>query len=122
MIWLLKLINPLGAIAKEIAKVRIAAENADTEEKRIEARIQVSQLEHRAQVLIAEQSHPITRLIRPLWAAPFVIYAWKVLVWDMVLGWGTTPPLGTQMYYLMTVIAGAYFLTRGGEKIVKAFR
>ncbi len=40
--------------------------------------------------VIAEQGRWYTAMIRPLFALPFVIYAWKVVVWDKVLGWGVT--------------------------------
>jgi hypothetical protein len=29
-------------------------------------------------------------MIRPLLALPVIVYLWKVIVWDKVLGWGTT--------------------------------
>jgi hypothetical protein len=32
-------------------------------------------------------------MIRPLLAFPLIIYVWKVIVWDKVLGWGSTDPI-----------------------------
>ena len=122
MLWLLKLINPLKGIAREIARVSIAKENADTEEKRIEAGTELGYLEARRDILLAEQANPITRLVRPMWAAPFIIWTWKVVVWDGVFGWGVTAPLSTEMSSLMMLIAGAYFVFRGSEKLIRMWR
>ena len=40
------------------------------------------------QVVIAEQGRWYTALPRPLFAFAFIIYVWKVVVWDQVLGLG----------------------------------
>src|SRR5579872_6709260 len=53
-----------------------------------------------AQTVIAEQGRWYTALPRPLFAFAFVIYAWKVVVWDKVLGaWthGVTDALSGDM-------------------------
>ena len=114
--------GPLTRIGEKLIDAKVELAKAETAERKIELETQVAQLEARERVLIAEQGHWLTRLVRPLWAMPFIIYTWKVLVWDMVLGWGTTPPLGQQMAELMTVVAAAYFLARGAEKAVQAWR
>lgn len=106
----------LAAIGKQLNlayKSKLDAKNA---EDRIAADVTITTLEAQRDVLIAEQKHRITRLIRPLAAAPFIIFVWKVVVWDTVLGLGVTPPLSTQMGYLMMVIFGAYFAFRPFEK------
>jgi hypothetical protein len=45
-------------------------------------------------IIIAQQGRWYTAIIRPLLAAPVVIYLWKVIVWDIVLGLGTTDAVG----------------------------
>ena len=44
-------------------------------------------------MLIAEQGRWYTAIIRPLLALPVIIYLWKVIVWDNVLGLGSTDPI-----------------------------
>ena len=62
---------------------RIAADLAAKEiEAEIEARKQASA------IIIAEQGRWYTAIIRPLLAFPIIIYFWKVMVWDKVLGLG----------------------------------
>jgi len=98
--------------------MRLEAVNAETEQKRIEAEENIKALEVQRDVLIAEQSNPVTRWVRPLWALAPIIYTWKIFVWDKVLGWGVTDPLDERMWGLMMLIAGSYFVSRSAEKIV----
>ena len=56
-------LNPIGRITKQIADAYVKKQDAQTERERIEAEAQIAQLEARQQVLVAEQQHPITRLV-----------------------------------------------------------
>jgi hypothetical protein len=106
----------IAAIGKQLNAAYQAKLNAKNETERLQADMDIAQLSARQAVLIAEQGSWMTRWIRPAIAAPIAIYVWKVIVWDMVLGWGVTPELGDQLYWLMTVVVGAYFLTRPFER------
>ena len=88
---------------------------ADLAKKDIDLQVRESEL--RAQIVVAEQGSWLTRSVRPVWAAPFIIWTWKVVIWDKVLGWGTTDELGGISGQLIMIIAGAYFIGRSGEKI-----
>lgn len=110
--FLLSLINPVKAIANEIAKYKTAAVNAETEQKRIEAEENIVALEAQRDVLLKEQDNFFTRSVRPMWTYPFIIYTWKIVVWDKVLGWGVTDPLDEKMWWLAMVMASAYFVSR----------
>ncbi len=68
------------------------------------------------QIILAEQNKWYTAMIRPLLALPIIIYVWKVVVWDKVLGWGVTDPLDQTMGWVLTTIVGAYFIGRAFEK------
>ena len=71
------------------------------------------------QVVIAEQGHWYTAIVRPLIALPFVIFLWKVIVWDTVLKLGHTDPLTPEMYGVMSVVIGAYFGSYAVERAAK---
>lgn len=114
--FLLSLINPIGKIAESIAEAKIKSLDAKTEQGRIKADVVVNQLEARQAVLIAEQGSWVTRWIRPAFALPFIIYNFKVVVWDKVLDMGTTDDLSSSYWQLQMIVFGAYFLTRGLEK------
>jgi hypothetical protein len=67
--------------------------------------------------LVAEQGNWMTRWVRPMWSLPFVAWTWKVVIWDKMLGWGSTPELTGITANLCLLVAGAYFIGRSGEKI-----
>lgn len=108
-----------GALKQILGELRSAHEarlRAKNDAERIAADLRIQELERQRDVLLAEQGKWYTAWIRPAFAAPFVLFAWKVVVWDTILGWGTTPHLSQEMYAVMGVVIGAYFLTRPFEK------
>jgi hypothetical protein len=100
--------NTQDAQATELAVAELKAE--------IEARKIAS-----AQI-IAEQGRWWTALPRPLFAAPFIIFAWKVVVWDKVLGWGTTDALTGAVADWAGYVLVAYFGGRSLEKVARVFK
>jgi len=95
---------------------RLAADLAGRE-------LQVEQRERElaTQVILAEQGRWYTALPRPLFAFAFVIYVWKVVVWDKVLGWGVTDPLSAELSQWALIILTAYFGGRSLEKVARIF-
>lgn len=113
-----------GTFLNPILKHLEVKANSENEKERIKASIAIAHVKSRKEqweaqrdIIIAEQQHWFTRSVRPLWALPFILYTWKVITWDMMLGWGTTPELGQQMLELMKWVAASYFIGRSGEKI-----
>ena len=51
-----------------------------------------------------------------MFALPFIIYNFKVVVYDSVFGLGVTAELSNSYWQLQMIVFGAYFLTRGLEK------
>ena len=95
---------------------RIAADLAAKEiEAEIEARKQA------AAIIIAEQGRWYTAIIRPPLAFPIVIYFWTVIVWDKVLGLGTTDPITGMIADWSGLIITAYVGGRSIEKIARIF-
>jgi hypothetical protein len=92
------------------AATRIAIQEITAE---IEAR------KAQAAIIRAEQGWWLTALIRPALAMPFVVYVWKVVVYDKVLKLGTTDPLTGDTAIWGGVIIGFYFLVRSAEKIAR---
>jgi len=113
---ILSLINPLAKVTADLIFAKTNQANAKTEQQRIEAEVTISQLEAQQKLLVAEQATRATRWIRPLFALPFVIYNFKVIVWDKVFGFGTTDVLSDQYWQLQMIVFGAYFITRGLAK------
>jgi len=72
-----------------------------------------------SEVLIAEEGRWYTALPRPLFASAFIIYTWKVVVWDKVLGLGTTPALSGDVAQWAMIVLTAYFGGRSLEKVAR---
>jgi hypothetical protein len=125
--WLGNLLGgPFARAAVDAYRARLSAENAS---EKLAADLAARELdverrerELSAQVVVAEQGRWLTALPRPLFAFAFVIYAWKVVVWDKVLGaWthGSTDPLGGDVAQWAMVVLTAYFGGRSLEKVAK---
>jgi len=96
------------------------AQAVDLAKKEIEGEIAARQAE--TSLLRQEQGWWVTAMIRPLFAAPFIIFAWKVVIWDKVFGWGTTDALDPNMWNVFLTVVGAYFGGRTIEKVARIFR
>jgi len=122
--WLGNLLGgPFAKAAVDAYKAKLSAEN--TSEKIAadlaarELAVEARERELATQTVIAEQGRWYTALPRPLFAAAFIIYAWKVVVWDKVLGLGSTDPLSADMGQWAMVVLTAYFGGRSLEKVAK---
>ena len=125
--WLLSfLTTPVLNAIVDGYKAKLAAANTqdklavDLAVKEIEAEIAA-----RAQasaIIIAEQGRWWTSIIRPLAALPVVIYIWKVVVWDKVLGLGVTDPITGEVATWAGVIVTTYFGGRTIEKVARIFK
>jgi hypothetical protein len=71
------------------------------------------------QMVIAEQGRWYTALPRPLFALAFIAYVWKVVVWDKVLGLGSTDPLSGDVAQWAMIVLTAYFGGRSLEKVAR---
>lgn len=91
---------------------RIAADLAGRE-----LAVQQRERELQTQLLIVEQGHWATRWVRPVWSLPFVLFTFKVVVWDKMLGWGVTDPLDEKMWGVFMIMVAAYFGGRSAEKV-----
>jgi hypothetical protein len=107
-------------------KARLDAANtrdriaADLAAKEIEA--EIAARKRASAIIIAEQGRWYTAVIRPLLAAPVIIYFWKVIVWDKVLGLGSTDPLTGMIADWSGLILTAYVGGRSIEKVARIFR
>lgn len=108
--FLLNLINPLGRIVDKIAdvKVRLAAEQNTAARVALEGEIGL--LEARRDVILAAQADPMERWVRIGFALPFILYIWKLVVWDKLLQYGATDPLSTDLLNILYIVLGGYFV------------
>lgn len=112
-----------GYKAKLEAQSTTESHAVDLAKAEIMGEIQARQTE--ASIIREEQGWWVTALIRPLMAMPFIIFSWKVIVWDKVLGsWtgGSTDPLDPNMWSVFLTVVGAYFGGRTIEKVARIFK
>jgi len=122
--WLGNLLGgPFAKAAVDAYRAKLTAEN--TSEKIAadlaarELTVEQREAEVATQVVIAEQGRWYTALPRPLFAFAFVIYVWKVVVWDRVLGLGSTPALTGDVAQWAMIVLTAYFGGRSLEKVAR---
>ncbi|HEY5380439.1 MAG TPA: hypothetical protein VIJ78_13020 [Pseudolabrys sp.] len=122
--WLGNLLGgPFAAAAVKAYQSKLTAEN--TSEKIAadlaarELSVEQREAELATQTVIAEQGRWYTALPRPLFAFAFVIYVWKVVVWDRVLGLGTTAALSGDVAQWAMIVLTAYFGGRSLEKVAR---
>jgi hypothetical protein len=131
MTWLLSLITGpvLSAITGpflEAYKARLSAAN-QKDAKAVELAVKEieAEIESRKQagaIIVAEQGRWYTAIVRPLIVLPFAVYIWKVMIWDIVLGWGSTDAVRGDVANLMMIVIGSYFGGRTIEKVAQIFK
>jgi hypothetical protein len=115
--------GPFAKAALDAYRAKLTAEN--TSEKIAadlaarELSLEQRQRELAAEILVVEQGRWYTALPRPLFASAFIIYLWKVVVWDKVLGLGTTDAISGDILQWGTIVLTAYFGGRSLEKIAR---
>ena len=102
----------IAAIGKQLNEAYATRMRAQTDSEKLEADQNIAQLQARQSILLAEQGSWRTSWIRPMLALPIVIYINKLIIWDKVLEWGTTPDLSPDLWKFLWIVVGAYFLTR----------
>lgn len=109
-----------GGLLDRLADAYEARHNAKTERERIAAEVDIARLEQ--QQANRALGGKITALVQAAWAAPFVIYNAKLLVWDKVLGLGATDTLSAELVGLQTTIVQFYFGGAAAIGVVRALR
>ena len=104
----LKAGNVDNRIAADLAAGEIAAQRNDVEVA--------------AKIVIAEQGRWYTAAIRPLMALPFIVFTWKVIVFDKVFGMGSTDALDPNMWGVFMAVVVAYFGGRSIEKVARILK
>ncbi len=122
--FLFGLIDPVSKIADKIAQVQIEKAKALTDREKISADERIKALEAKKDVIIAEAGTGVNQFVRAAITAPFIIYFWKLIVWDKIIMAGTTrtDDLNENLWWVSTVIIGFYFITDVTRQITRQFR
>lgn len=76
---------------------------------------QTAEMQAITSLKIAQIGHPWE--IEKLFAYVTLFYYAKLLIWDKVLGLGTTDPLGGWVLWAANLVIGFYFAKRGAENV-----
>lgn len=104
--------SSLPSIISQISEERKRQADAKTEQERIASDERIRQLEAQRDVVLASYGNRFNDVVRLLWALPFIIYIWKLILWDKVMEWGVTDPLSPVLEYILWTVLGGYFLER----------
>jgi hypothetical protein len=102
----LKAGNVDNRIAADLAATEIAAQTAETNAQN--------------QLKIAEIGHPWE--VEKLFAYVTLFYYSKLLLWDKVLGLGSTDPLTGWALWAANLIISFYFVKRGFENVARIIK
>src|SRR5689334_19532537 len=101
------------SISGDIARVRIAAKEAETEEKRIEAQTEEKGLLARMEVLKAESAGSRwNQGFRIFLSIPGALILWKIVIYDEMLGLGSTTIHSKEIWWYIMAVVGFYLLNR----------
>lgn len=109
-----------GGGVDAISKAYAARHNAQTEQQRIDAEIEINRVE--TQQANRELGGRVTAWVQLAWAAPFIAYNSKLIVWDKMLGMGATDALSGDLMDLQLRIVTFYFGGSAAVGVVRALR
>ncbi len=109
-------IKAIGGELRAAYEARLRAQN---DHEKLEAEKEIARLEAQQSILLAEQGRWLTAWIRPAIAFPFVLYLWKLVIYDKILKLGTTDSLSPELAWVMTAVVTSYLITRPFEKVFR---
>lgn len=119
------LFGTINGITNAIANEKIAQLTATTQEAQIASNERISQLQQQRDVLIADAAHGSWDIwLRTIMAIGPALYIAKIFLWDKVLGpvtHGSTDPLDPNLWQVVFVVLGFYFLSSTSTKIASLF-
>src|SRR5271166_1339446 len=99
------IVSELGALWTSFLTAKTDAEKAAIMER-------IHTLQAQRDLQVAEAGQRINGIVRACFAAPFVVYINKLVVWDKIImaGTGRTDDLSNNLWYVAMTVIGFYFL------------
>lgn len=107
----------LSEISKALSAAYERRENAETERERIAADVEIQDLKSARDIRVAQIKNFVWYSPRSLMAYCVTIFVFKLLVWDTVLGWGTTQNPGDIVLWIVVTVIASEFVSTSGQKI-----
>jgi hypothetical protein len=104
--------SAFSGIVSELSSLWTSYLNAKTTVEKAEILERIKALQAVRDVQVAEAGSRVTAALRAIAAAPFLIYVWKLVIWDKVVlaGQVATDDLSPHLWYLALVVYGFLFL------------
>jgi hypothetical protein len=116
----------INGITNAISNEKIAALNATTAQDQIVANEKVATLEAQRDLMISDSQHSSLDIwMRTMVAIGPATYLCKIFLWDKVLQeWthGTTDPLDPNLWQVVMVVLGFYFLYAGAIGVTRILK
>jgi len=116
-----------GPVAKALIEAYHAKLDNETKDAKIAADLaageiaaQTAEINASTQLKIAEIGHPWE--VEKLFAYMTLFYYGKILLWDKVMGLGTTDPLGGWAAITANLVVSFYFAKRGFENVARIIK
>jgi hypothetical protein len=109
LLQLLGLGPGLVSLGNKLVDARVQLAQAANDKERVAAEERVQSLTLQMEALKTDQTAPF---VRAAFAFPFLVYVNKLILWDKIIsgGAGNTDPLGTDLWAMLMMIAGFYFV------------
>jgi hypothetical protein len=109
-----------GGVAQSLADAYKARNDATTEQERIAAEVDIARIEERQATRAL--GGKLTAIVQAAWAAPFIVYNAKLVIWDKVFGLGATDPLSPSLMDTQITIVAFYFGGAAAIGVVRAIK
>jgi len=123
------LVDPIGKAVSLADKYLTRAQNAKSESERLAWQAKADAMNNRLETLRSGERYEVVALInawlRVAVALPFVIFLWKVVVYDKVWPGGATDDLSPSLWAVMTNIIWYLFgstVVDAGVSLVRSLR
>ena len=100
----------VSSIVDRLASAYEAKQRAETSKDKIAADVAIERLQARLAAQVRGEASWLPKVVRAAWAALFLAYFGKVVLWDKMLGLGATPDLTANQWWLVYTVMGFYFL------------
>lgn len=97
-------------LAEEFRLARKDQLEASNDAEKLSADERMHQITNAALAQTSGAATWLPKLVRGLFAAPFIVYLWKLIVWDKVFGIGVTDDLSADLWRIFAIIITFYFL------------
>lgn len=100
----------VSGLTQQIVAWQAKKIDAQTDREKIEAEENIETLKARRDTMVAEAGSGVNAIFRVVLAIPAAVFLWKVVIWDITLGLGSTDNPSQNIWNYIFVVVSFYFL------------